>query len=225
MDQENIQMMKRIAIIAIVFIPLLFIGCSIQKNMTFKQNVLRWIYPVISFGSRLTKTNAESIVKDKVVEPPVSVFTIPVVMNDGSTITLDQFKGKKILIVNTASDCGYTGQYDGLQKLHERLKDKLVIIGFPANNFKEQEKGTDADIAAFCKKNYGVDFLLAQKSDVIKGNSQNPLFQWLTDPAKNGWNNKQPGWNFSKYLLTENGELKGYFASAVEPETIGDLVK
>lgn len=193
--------------------------------MTFRQNFLRWAYPVISFGSRLTKTNAETLVRDKLVEPITPIYSIPLTLNDGSSILLDQFKGKKILIVNTASDCGYTGQYEGLQQLHEKLKDKLIIIGFPANNFKEQEKGSDAEIAAFCKKNYGVDFLLAQKSDVIKIETQHPIFQWLTDPSKNGWNDKAPGWNFSKYLITENGELMGYFASAVEPSTIADFIK
>ena len=225
MDQKNIQMIKRSIIAIIVSTTILLIGCTFQKNMTLKQNFLRWAYPAISFGSRLTKTNAESLVKDKLIEPSIPVYDIPVTLNDGSAITLDQFKGKKILIVNTASDCGYTGQYEGLQKLHEQLKDKLVIIGFPANNFKEQEKGSDAEIAAFCKKNYGVDFLLAQKADVIKGDKQHLLFQWLTDPAKNGWNDKAPGWNFSKYLISENGQLMGYFASAVEPNTIADHIK
>lgn len=225
MGQKNIQIMKKLIIALPLVFSLLFMGCTFQKNMTFKQNLLRWAYPVISFGSRLANTNAEIIVKDKLLEPPVSVFNIPIVLNDGSTIVLEQFKGKKILIVNTASDCGFTGQYEGLQKLHEQLKDKLVIIGFPANNFKEQEKGNDAEIAAFCKKNYGVDFLLAQKSDVLKGETQHPIYQWLTDPSKNGWNNKLPGWNFSKYLLSEDGKLIGYFASAVEPKKIEAYIK
>lgn len=225
MDQKNIQMMKRSIIALCIFLPILFFGCSFQKNMTFKQNFLRWVYPAISYGSRLTNKNAESMIKDTLIDPPVSVYDIPVVLNDGSNITLAQFKGKKILIVNTASDCGYTGQYEGLQKLHTQVKDKLVIIGFPANNFKEQEKGSDEEIATFCKKNYGVEFLLAQKSDVIRGNTQHPIFNWLTDPAKNGWNEKEPGWNFSKYLISENGQLMGYFGSAIEPETITELVK
>lgn len=225
MDQKNIQMMKKIVIATLIFFPLIFISCTYQKTMTFRQNLLRLAYPVITFGSRLANKNSKSIVQDKAVDPAVSLYTIPVVLNDGSSITLDQFKGKKILIVNTASDCGYTGQYEGLQKLHERFADKLVVIGFPANNFKQQEKGSDADIAAFCKKNYGVDFLLAQKSDVIKGAGQHPVFQWLTDPAKNGWNDKAPSWNFSKYLISENGQLTGFFESAVEPETLDKYIQ
>ena len=225
MDQKNIQIMKKLLIASLIAAPLIFISCTFQKTMTFRQNMLRWAYPVISWGSRLAKKNAEYIVKEKAVEPAVSLYSIPVTMIDGASMNLESFKGKKILIVNTASDCGYTGQYEGLQKLHERFKEKLVVIGFPANNFKEQEKGSDADIASFCKKNYGVDFLLAQKSDVIKGADQHPVFKWLTDPSQNGWNDKAPGWNFSKYLVSENGQLIGYFGSAVEPETLDKLIQ
>lgn len=217
--------MKKLLIASLIAAPLIFISCTFQKTMTFRQNMLRWAYPVISWGSRLAKKNAESIVKEKAIDPAVSLYTIPVTMIDGTSMTLESFKGKKILIVNTASDCGYTGQYEGLQKLHERYKDKLVVIGFPANNFKEQEKGSDAEIASFCKKNYGVDFLLAQKSDVIKGANQHPIFKWLTDPSQNGWNDKAPGWNFSKYLVSENGQLIGYFGSAVEPETLDKFIQ
>ena len=93
----------------------------------------------------------------------------------------------------------------------------MVVIGFPANDFKEQEKGTDAAIAEFCKKNYGITFPLAQKSVVIKSAEQNPVFQWLTDSTKNGWNSKPPGWNFSKYLVNEKGVLTNYFGSSVSP--------
>lgn len=217
--------MKRLLIAAVIAAPLVFMGCTFQKTMTFRQNMLRWAYPVISWGSRLAKKNAEYIVKEKAVDPAVSLYTIPVTLIDGASMNFESFKGKKMLIVNTASDCGYTGQYEGLQKLHERYKDKLVVIGFPANNFKEQEKGSDAEIATFCKKNYGVDFLLAQKSSVIKGADQHPVFKWLTDPAQNGWNDKAPGWNFSKYLISENGQLIGYFGSAVEPDALEKLVQ
>jgi glutathione peroxidase len=101
--------------------------------------------------------------------------------------------------------------------LSKQYKDKLVVIGFPANDFKEQEKGTDAAIAEFCKKNFGVTFPLMQKSVVIKSPLQNPVFQWLTDSARNGWNNKNPTWNFSKYLVNENGVLTNYFDPSVSP--------
>jgi glutathione peroxidase len=119
--------------------------------------------------------------------------------------------------VNTASDCGYTDQYDDLQKLYEENKDKLLILGFPANDFKEQEKGTDEEIARFCKLNYGVAFPLMKKSSVIKRPGQNVVFKWLTDSTQNGWNTKPPSWNFAKYLVNEQGMLTNYFGSSVSP--------
>lgn len=116
--------------------------------------------------------------------PSVSFYSLKDTLIDGTGFDLSQLKGKKVLLVNTASDCGYTGQYDDLQKLSEKYKDKLVVIGFPANDFKEQEKGTDQEIAAFCKLNFGVRFPLMKKSSVKKGPGQNKIFQWLTDPAQ-----------------------------------------
>ena len=145
-------------------------------------------------------------------------------MNTGKELKFDSLKGKKILLVNTASDCGYTGQYDDLQKLYQDYSDRLMVIGFPANDFKQQEKGNDEEIAQFCKLNFGVTFPLAKKSPVIKGEDQQEVFRWLTDKTKNGWNNKQPSWNFSKYLVDEKGILTSYFDPAVSPlseEVIG----
>ena len=132
-----------------------------------------------------------------------------------------------ILLMNTASDCGYTNQYEDLQKLYEENKDSLVIIGFPANNFKEQEKGTDEEIAEFCKLNYGVSFPLAKKRSVIAGPDQHPIFQWLTDKNKNGWTSKKPSWNFSKYLVNENGILVNYFDPSISPTSseVKDAIK
>ena len=123
------------------------------------------------------------------------------------------------MLVNTASDCGYTNQYDDLQKLHETLHDKLMVIGFPANDFKEQEKGNDEEIAQFCKINFGVTFPLAKKNSVKKGKDQQEVFRWLTDKSRNGWNNKQPSWNFSKYLVDEHGILTNYFDPAISPRS------
>lgn len=146
----------------------------------------------------------------------ISFYSLPFELNDGSQTSMAAYKGKKILIVNTASDCGYTGQYAELQQLHERYPEQLAIIGFPSNDFKEQEKGTDAEIAAFCQVNYGVTFPLAKKSGVV-GSHANPVFSWLSSRVKNGWNDQPPSWNFSKYLLSEAGELLGYFDPAVSP--------
>ncbi len=148
---------------------------------------------------------------------PISFYSLQAVANNGAAIFFDQFKGRKVLVVNTASDCGYTPQYDDLQKLYDQYKNKLVIIGFPANDFGEQEKGNDDEIAHFCKVNYGVSFLLAKKSTVIKKAGQNKVFEWLSNKNENGWNDQQPTWNFSKYLINENGELTHYFEPSVSP--------
>ena len=121
------------------------------------------------------------------------------------------------MIVNTASDCGYTGQYDGLEKLYQRYKNEFVILAFPANDFKEQEKGTDEDIAAFCKLNYGITFPLMKKSIVIKAPGQHEIFAWLTHKNLNGWNDAAPSWNFSKYLIDEQGRLLEFFGPGVDP--------
>ncbi len=135
---------------------------------------------------------------------------------DGKEINFSQYKGKKIMIVNTASECGYTPQYKQLQELHKKFGNKLVILGFPANNFGAQEPGTNTDIASFCEKNYGVTFQLFEKSDVI-GEHQNSVYQWLTQKEKNGWNTDEPKWNFWKYLIDENGELTKVYSHAIDP--------
>lgn len=141
-------------------------------------------------------------------------FKVPAL--DGSTIDFSAYKGKKILIVNTASQCGYTPQYEGLEKLYEAHKDKLVIVGFPANNFGEQEPGTNAEIQQFCKKNYSVTFPMAAKVDVV-GEKQHPLFSWLTNKQQNGVLDAEVKWNFTKFLVDENGKLLASFPSKVKP--------
>jgi len=150
-------------------------------------------------------------------QPPQSLYDLTITLNNGSSTPLATYKGKKILFVNTASDCGYTDQYDDLQKLYEENKDRLVIIGFPANDFKEQEKGSDEEIEQFCRLNYGVTFPLAKKTSVIEGPEQHPVFKWLTDKNKNGWTSKKPSWNFSKYLVNEQGILINYFDPSISP--------
>ena len=155
-----------------------------------------------------------------------SFYSLRNSLNDGNSFDFATLKGKKVMLVNTASDCGYTDQYADLEKLSQQFKDKLVLIGFPANDFKEQEKGTDEEIAKFCKANFGISFPLMKKSSVIKGTDQNPVFQWLTDPARNGWSSQQPDWNFSKWLVNENGILTDYFAPSISPlsEAVKDAI-
>lgn len=135
---------------------------------------------------------------------------------DGSSIDFSQYKGKKLLIVNTASRCGYTPQYEDLQTLHEMFGDKITILGFPSNNFGAQEPGTNDEIAQFCKANYGVTFQMFAKTDVI-GSNQHPVYQWLTNPSFNGKNEQAPTWNFCKYLIDENGELVSFHGAGTNP--------
>ena len=134
----------------------------------------------------------------------------------GDEIDFNKYKGKKLLIVNTASECGFTPQYEDLQKLQELHGDKILILGFPANNFGGQEPGSDIEIAAFCKENYEVSFQMFSKISV-KGDDMAPLYQWLTDKSKNGWNEEAPNWNFCKYYINEKGELMKFYASAIKP--------
>lgn len=151
------------------------------------------------------------------MKPPVSFYELTITLNEGKILHFSELKGKKVLLVNTASDCGYTNQYKALQELHEKLHSKLVVIGFPANDFKEQEKGDDEAIAAFCKTNFHISFPLAKKSSVVNGTNQNEVFRWLTDKTKNGWNEQAPAWNFSKYLVSEDGMLLNYFDPGISP--------
>lgn len=181
--------------------------------MTLRQSLLKTFYPVLMALSK-SKDVQKNLAE---INAPVSFYSLHATDNGGNDIGFDQFRGKKILLVNTASDCGFTGQYEELEKLQQQYKSKLIILGFPSNDFKEQEKGNDEEIAAFCKLNYGVTFPLLKKSVVVKGSDQNAVFQWLSDKTKNGWNNQPPAWNFSKYLVNENGVLTHYFNSSVSP--------
>lgn len=137
---------------------------------------------------------------------------------EGKTIDFASFKGKKILVVNTASKCGYTAQYEALQKVYNNYKDKMVIVGFPANNFGGQEPGSDGEIQEFCKARFGVSFPLASKVSV-KGEDMAPIYKWLTSKAENGILDADIAWNFGKFLLDENGKLIQYFPSRVKPDS------
>lgn len=153
-----------------------------------------------------------------IISQSQSIHSFKVAGIDGKQISLSAYKGKKILIVNTASKCGYTPQYESLQKVYEQYGQKLVIIGFPCNQFGGQEPGSSEDIVSFCKKNYGVNFPLAEKIDV-KGDNTAPVYQWLTQKSKNGVLDATIGWNFNKFLLDENGKMLAYFPSNVKPDS------
>jgi glutathione peroxidase len=154
--------------------------------------------------------------KPKDAKSRKSIYDYSISLIDGTKKSLSEFKGKKILIVNVASRCGFTSQYEGLEKLYQANKDKLVIIGFPANDFMGQEPGTNEEIKAFCQLNYGVTFPLSQKISVV-GNSKADLYHWLSEKELNGWNTKSPKWNFYKYLVSETGELLKVYPSSVDP--------
>lgn len=156
--------------------------------------------------------------------PNESIYNIKIMQLDEKTaLDLSQYKGKKILFVNTASECGFTPQYEDLQKLQDKYPEKLVVIGSPCNQFGGQEPGNSDQIATFCKKNFGVTFMLTQKLDV-KGENQHPLFQWLTSKSKNGVLDSEVKWNFNKFLVDENGKLVAYFASTTGPMS-SDITK
>jgi glutathione peroxidase len=142
--------------------------------------------------------------------PAVSIYDFKINSIDGKEIDFAQFKGKNLLIVNVASKCGYTPQYADLEKLHEDFSSKVVVLGFPANNFGSQEPGNNLEIAEFCQKNYGVKFQMFEKISV-KGEDQHALYQWLKE--KTG---QEPSWNFCKYLVKPDGTVK-FFSSKVKP--------
>lgn len=147
-----------------------------------------------------------------------SFFQFTVNSLEGKPVSLEQYKGKKIIMLNVASKCGYTPQYADWEKFYETNKDKVVVLGFPCNDFGSQEPGSAGDIAEFCQKNYGVTFPMFEKVHV-KGDSIAPVYKWLTDPAQNGWNSQQATWNFCKYVINEKGELTHFFGSKVKPES------
>lgn len=155
-----------------------------------------------------------------------SIYDISINKISGESLNLSEFKGKKILFVNTASKCGYTSQYADLEKLYQANKEKLEIIGMPCNQFMGQEPGSNETISNFCKKNYGVTFTLLEKGDV-KGSKQHPIYNWLTKKENNGVDDYSISWNFNKFLLDENGHLIGYFGSSVSPtsDKITSLLK
>lgn len=166
------------------------------------------------FGQKMTA-------QDNPVTPPVDFYSLSFKTISGETFKFSQLKGKKVLIVNTASKCGFTPQFKDLEELSQQYGNKLVVIGFPSNDFMNQDPGTNAEIKEFCELNYGVTFQMMDKSSV-KGKDKNLVFSWLTEKSKNGWNEKEPAWNFTKYLVDEDGRLIGNFASKVKP--LGDEI-
>jgi len=154
--------------------------------------------------------------KDDIKDLSEDIYQYSAIDINGDTVFFEQFKGKYILIVNTASKCGFSYQYDQLQKLYETYKDKLVICAFPANNFLWQEPLSNEEIKMFCNNNYDVTFHVFEKISV-KGNNKHPIYKWLSNKELNGQIDKEPSWNFFKYLIDSEGKLMYYFDSSVEP--------
>ena len=154
-----------------------------------------------------------STAQTKPIEP---VYEIQINKLNGEPLDLSKYKDIYILFVNVASKCGFTSQYEDLQKLYSTHTENLMVIGVPTNQFGGQEPGTAEEIETFCKVNYGVTFIMTEKIDV-KGNKQHPLYKWLTDKSKNGNTNSTVKWNFQKYLIGKNGELIDYYYSITKP--------
>ena len=183
--------------------------------MDFLKTVLIMITSLIS-GIFADKSEMASR-PENALTPPQSLYDFKVKSLVGDeTIDLSKYKGKKVVILNVASKCGYTKQYADWEKFNKEHGEKVVVLGFPSNNFGGQEPGTSEEIATFCKSTYGVSFPMFEKVEV-KGDAKAPIYKWLTTKDLNGWNDKEPTWNFCKYVVNEKGELTNFFASKVLP--------
>ena len=156
------------------------------------------------------------IENEGVVNGSKSFYDLSINDINGEEINFERFKGKKVMIVNVASRCGYTSQYKELQSLYEKNKDKLEIIAVPCNDYGSQESGSNSEIKLFCETNYGVTFTMGSKQK-IKSSPISNLYQWLSDPKQNGWNSSLPSWNFCKYVINEEGQLTHFLRSGVSP--------
>ena len=172
---------------------------------------------ILFFAVNFVSAQTTSMAADK-NSASQSIYNFKIKSLDGGVIDFSQYKGKKILIVNTASMCGFTPQYAGLEKLYEAHKDKMVIVGFPSDNFGGQEYQQDTAIKAFCQKNYGVTFPLTTRVDV-HGANITPVYNYLCNKSENGVLDAKITWNFNKFLIDENGKLVAYFDSKVTPES------
>ncbi|UCE92881.1 MAG: glutathione peroxidase [Flavobacteriaceae bacterium] len=185
-----------------------------------KKSILAFLFILVVFGAckkdTNNKQNAEVIKEETPTQATETIYQFKVNDLYGETFDFSNLKGKKVMVVNTASECGLTPQYAELQKLYDTYKDQnFVIVGFPANNFGGQEPGTNMEIAAFCKENYGVTFPMMSKISV-KGADMHEVYHFLTEKSKNGLQDSEVSWNFQKYLLNEKGEL----AKVIEPRTL-----
>jgi glutathione peroxidase len=184
--------------------------------MSILKQLAQKLYPLRMRVAAITKIGLKMKYNEDNKAPEVSFYTLTAESNRGEQVSMKNFSGKKILIVNLASECGYTPQYKELEELYRQHKDALVILGFPSNQFGQQEPGSDEDIANFCQLNFGVTFPLFRKSEV-KGVMKSEIYKWLSDSSLNGWNDQEPDWNFCKYVVDENGYLTHFFNASTSP--------
>lgn len=182
--------------------------------MNLRQQILRCIYPLLKHLSAWLGINNKIIKGNK--KPLSSFYDLQATLIDGTVVRFDAFRNKKVLIVNTASYCGYTSQLEGLTQLQKTFPS-VEILAFPSNDFRHQEPGSNEEIFKFCRLQFGVTYKLFQKVVVIRSEEQYPVYHWLSDPNLNGWNSQEPKWNFTKYLINESGELTYFIEHAVDP--------
>ncbi|HUZ59592.1 MAG TPA: glutathione peroxidase [Hanamia sp.] len=183
--------------------------------MSFLRKIINAAYPLHMKISKLSGMGIHIYENKNNIIAPKSFYSLHAILNNNEEISFEKYKNKKVLIVNLASQCGFTPQYAELESLHQK-NSGIFILGFPANDFGAQEPGSDEEIAEFCKSNYGISFPIFKKNEV-KGNTKQDVYRWLTDKNKNGWNELEPQWNFYKYLIDENGNLSKVFSSSVSP--------
>lgn len=181
----------------------------------FIMSIQVWLTSCFNASQSTSHKDAEQVY---LTSDTASFHSLSAVSIDGETIPMSKYKGKKIIILNVASKCGYTPQYADWQAFYDKNKENYVVLGFPCNQFLSQEPGTAEEIETFCQKNYGVTFQMFDKINV-KGDGQSSIYKWLSDPTLNGWNSDVPSWNFSKYLVDENGKLLNYFGPKIKPES------
>tara|TARA_B100001750_G_C15481900_1_gene585931 strand:+ start:865 stop:1455 length:591 start_codon:yes stop_codon:yes gene_type:complete len=187
-----------------------------MKRSYWRKIIMIGIVSITIYGLSSIVFSNSILVAEPGAKTAKSIYDITLQTVDGNKISLGEYRGKKLLIVNVASHCGYTSQYSRLEELYRNNKDKVVIIAVPCNDFGRQEPGSEKEIKEFCDLNFGITFPIISKSN-IKTNPKSELYSWLSNPNLNGWNEELPSWNFCKYLINEKGELTHFFRSNISP--------